>query len=331
MNFLHLSKVELHCHLDGVVDPAMLREMQKRGYAVPLSPEALEAAYPVRSFEEFTGWFKVAEAVEGSLENFKPILALQIERLKAQNVVYAEFMIGTSELRYGDDAELIQKFGQFREYVAGLEAGQIQVEFLVAVWRSRPPEEFERLADRVIRLRQANLLVGVALAGWPETPIKPLSKTLARLREAGVGVEIHAGEWAGPESVWDALEHGFAHRIGHGVRLFQDPRLVEVFQERQIHVEMCPTSNLKTGGIARIEDHPAGRARDLGLNFGVNTDDPGPFECSLESEFQLLSERFGFGEADFRRIFENSLNARFQPALRHWPARFRENADREAR
>ncbi len=316
MRYQHIPKVELHCHLDGIVDPAMLRAIQQQGHALPLTPQALQAAYPVMNFDGFIKWFGVAEPIEDDSEHFKPILAAHIERLKAQNVIYAEIMLGTSELPR-DEGRLIEGFGAFRDYVNGLEAGQIQVEFLVAVRRNRPPEAFEKLADRVIRLRQANLLFGVALAGWPETPIQPLSKTLARLREAGVGVEIHAGEWAGPEAVWDALEYGFPHRIGHGVAIFQDPRLIERVQNDHLHIEMCPTSNVKTGSVERIEDHPVRRARDLGLNFSVSTDDPGPFECSMESEYALLADTFGFQEKDFEVMAENALRARFQPQLRY--------------
>ena len=108
-----------------------------------------------------------------------------------------------------------------------------------------------------------------------------------------------------------ALEHGYPDRIGHGVSLFQDPALVELFRERQIHVEMCPTSNIKTGSVARTEEHPIRRARDLGLNFSINTDDPGPFLNSLMSEYQLLAGVFGFDEADFQQIYENTLKSRF--------------------
>src|SRR4051812_26707998 len=99
------------------------------------------------------------------------------------------------------------------------------------------------LADRILMLHQAGLIVGVVLAG-PERghPVKPFQKLFARFREAGLGIENHAGEWCGPESVWDALEHGFPNRIGHGVSLFDDAALVRRFQEEQIHVEMCPTS-----------------------------------------------------------------------------------------
>ncbi len=79
---------------------------------------------------------------------------------------------------------------------------------------------------------------------------------------------------------------------------------------------MCPTSNLKTGSIKHIEDHPVRLAKELGLNYSINTDDPGPFECNLFSEYQLLTRVFGFDEEDFSQIFKNSLTARFQPQLR---------------
>jgi adenosine deaminase len=316
MRFQHLPKVELHCHVDGIVDPPMLREIEARGISLPVTAEALQAAYPVTNFDEFIKWFGVADPIEDDTQHFKPVLAAHVERLIAQNVIYAEIMLGTSELPR-DAGRSVEEFGKFRAYVNGLEAGKIQVEFLVAVARNRPPEWLEKVADRVIPLREANLLFGVALAGWPEAPIKPLSRTLARLREAGVGIEIHAGEWAGPESVWDALENGFPHRIGHGVAVFQDPRLVERFQRDRLHLEMCPTSNVKTGSVARIEDHPVRRALELGLSFSLNTDDPGPFECSMESEYELLAEKFGFEQRDFEVIAENALNARFQPELRY--------------
>jgi adenosine deaminase len=175
----------------------------------------------------------------------------------------------------------------------------------------------EELAERILTLYREGLVVGVALAG-PErgNPVKPFRKTFERFHKAGIGIEIHAGEWCGPESVWDALENGYPDRIGHGVSLFQDPELIDVFQERGIRLELCPTSNLKTGSISRIEEHPVGRAKELGFHFSINTDDPGPFECSMESEYELLSEVFGFEGDDFQRIYAHSLEARFQPVLR---------------
>jgi adenosine deaminase len=134
-----------------------------------------------------------------------------------------------------------------------------------------------------------------------------------------VGIEIHAGEWCGPDSVWDALEHGYPDRIGHGIGIFQDPRLLDLVQERGVHIEMCPTSNLRTGSVACIEEHPIGRAREMKLDFSVNTDDPGPFGCSMESEYVLLTSAFGFTEEDFEAVYRNALGARFQPELHIGP------------
>jgi len=86
--------------------------------------------------------------------------------------------------------------------------------------------------------------------------------------------------------------------------------------EQAYPIEICPTSNLKTGSISKIEEHPVRKARELGLSFSINTDDPGPFECSMESEYALLANVLGFQESDLQRLYANSLEAKFQPKLR---------------
>lgn len=311
MNVRELPKVELHCHLECILDPAMVRGILQDDPTYPIDPGELERAYPAKSFEDFIRWWDFIEPIDGELEYFYPILGRYIERLKAQKVVYSEVMISSSEIPR-DKVEAVEKVGNFRDWVDQRESDEIQVEFMVTFGRSKPLERTKELADIILALHEAGLIVGIAVgAEDPEHPVKPLHKILARFHEAGLGIEIHAGEWLGPESVWDALEYGYPDRIGHGVSIFQDSRLLDVIQERRVHIEMCPTSNLKTGSISQIEEHPVGRARELDLNFSINTDCPGVFECSMESEYALLSEVFGFGDSDFQRIFTNSLEARF--------------------
>jgi adenosine deaminase len=312
-----LPKIELHCHLDGILSPTMLRDIRRDDPTFPIDPKEFERAYPIGDIESFFNWWNFIDPIEGELEYFYPILGRYIEQLKAQSVLYSEVMIAAGELPQ-DKVKAVEKVRAFRQWVHQQEAGEIQVEFLIAFARYRTPEAIAELAERVMALYEADLIVGVALAG-PErgNPVKPFEKTFARFHEAGLGIEIHAGEWCGPESVWDALEHGYPNRIGHGVTLFQDDRLVDIFRERDIHIEMCPTSNLKTGSISRIEEHPVARARELGLNFSINTDDPGPFECSMLSEYEILSNVFGFEESDFQKIYDNSLGAGFQSELRN--------------
>jgi adenosine deaminase len=316
VNLKALSKVELHCHLDGILDPGMVWEFHRDDPAFPIHPEEFKKAYPITNIKNFFGWWDFIKPIGGTLTHFYPILGKHIERLKAQNVLYAEIMIGAGDLPQ-DSSEAIEKVKAFRNWVNRQEASDIQIEFLVAIGRQKSPETVEELAKCILALYKAKLIVGVALAGpEPGNPVKPFSRTFARFHEAGLGIEIHAGEWCGPEAVWDALEYGYPDRIGHGVSLFRDAKLIDLFLERQLHIEFCLTSNVKTGSIPRAAEHPVKIARNTGLNFSVNTDDPGPFECSLESEYELLTGVFGFTESDLRRIFKNSLNARFQRNLR---------------
>jgi adenosine deaminase len=311
-----MDRAELHCHLDGIPGLAMIQEICRQDPTFPISPTAFKGAGPITSAESFFAWLRVIDPIEGELDYFRPILGRHIAALKAQSVRYSEIMIGSSEIP-SDTGEALEKLGTFRQWVTEQEAGEIQIEFLMAFCRPRSPETVAQLAEKTLVLYQAGLLVGIALAGREQGhPIKPFQKSLAQLKEAGLGIEIHAGEWCGPESVWDALEHGYPDRIGHGLSIFEDLALLEAIRERGIHLEMCPTSNLVTGAVGRIEEHPVGRAKELELDFSINTDDPGPFGCSMESEYALLARVFGFTERDFARIYRNSLNARFQPDLR---------------
>ena len=319
MDISAIPKVELHCHLDGIVDVPMLREMRAAGTNLPMAVEALEAASPARDFEGFLRWFSVADALEGDLDNYRPVIAAHIERLKAQNVVYAEISVGTSELPLAEGGGA-GKLRDFRAYVDSLEEGRIQVELLVAFGRSKAADVFAQRAERTIWAHEAGLIRGLVVAGWPELeyPMTRYRRSFERLRDAGVPVEIHAGEWAGPESVRDALDNGYPRRIGHGVALFQDPELVKRVRDEGVHVEMCPTSNVATGALAKIEDHPIARAVAAGLSVSVNTDDPGAFESSMDGEFRLLRDTFSLGEVEFARIFRDSLAARFAPELKYW-------------
>ena len=303
--------------MEGIVNWAMLRSIRQEIPDYPFDPDTFEMAHPVADFESFLRWWDYHWPILASPVNFYPILERYISGLKAQQVRYAEIMVALGMLPE-DSSAAVEQMTALREWMNRLEEGVIQVEFLITLGRNRTPEAQAEREERVLALHAAGQIVGVALAGAPEQgfPVKPFQRTFDRFHEAGMGIEIHAGEWCGPESVWDALEYGHPNRIGHGVSLFQDERLVELFAERQIHIEMCPTSNLKTGSVASIEEHPIRLARDLGLSFSVNTDDPGPFECSLESEYALLADTFGFDEGDWQRIYANSLAARFQPELR---------------
>lgn len=310
-------KIELHCHLEGILDPIIFWDIYQDDPHLPIDPGSIERVYPAETHESFLQWLDFIKSIEGKLDNFYLILDRYIERAKAQRVLYLELMIGSSEIPR-DKVRAIDEIRNFRDWINQKEAGEIQIELLVAFSRRKPVLEVQKLAETILFLYEAGLIVGVALAG-PEQgyPVKPFHRIFAEFHQAGLGIEIHAGEWCGPESIWDALEYGFPDRLGHGVSLFQDQKLLGTVKERGIHIEMCPTSNLKTGSISHIEQHPVRKAKEMNLSFSINTDDPGPFACSMESEYELLSNVFCFDDDDFQNIYYNSLSARFQPTLRN--------------
>lgn len=312
-----LPRVELHCHLDGIISPEMARDIRAEQPDFPIDPDELARAYPVTDLQSFFNWWGYITPLDHNLRLYYPIIERYIRQLKAQSVCYLELLVAIGDLP-ADPAAAVDTMQAFREWVTACEGGAVQVEFVGTFGRGQSAERFATLGmPKLLALHKAGLICGVSLAG-PEinNPASRFASSFDTLHAAGLPLEIHAGEWVGPESVWDALQHAHPTRIGHGVSLFSDPRLVEYFQTSGMHIEFCPTSNVKTGSISRIEEHPVGRARDLGLNFSVNTDDPGVFGCSMDSEFALVTALFGFTQDDWAQVTHNSLASRFQPTLR---------------
>lgn len=305
-------KAELHCHLDGLMNPAMLQELRTRGIETGISSKELEALVPVRSMKQWLDSYgPVVEPYFHPPERQFACLEVHIDNLVRQGVTYAEVMVSRMLAAPEGISQVIERFVSLRRVADAAEKKGLRVELLVAIGRG-PREKTESQSKPILALAKEGLVCGVAIAGDEcAATMESISDLLGKFRDAGLGVEIHAGEMAGPASVWDALIHGKPDRIGHAVRAFEDDRLVEELQRQDVHLEFCPTSNLCLGVISDIAQHPILRARQLGMNFSVNTDDPGPFGCSMESEVRLLEKNLGFSHADFEQISENALRSRF--------------------
>jgi adenosine deaminase/aminodeoxyfutalosine deaminase len=130
-------------------------------------------------------------------------------------------------------------------------------------------------------------------------------------KDAGLRLTAHAGETAGPDSVRDALNIG-AERIGHGIRAAEDPDLLRRLREERIPLEVCITSNVKTGAVSSLEDHPVRRLVDAGVIVTLNSDDPGMFGSDLATEFRLAEQIFGLSTAQLAQIRQNAWDFRFK-------------------
>ena len=154
-------------------------------------------------------------------------------------------------------------------------------------------------------------LVGDEAAGQDFAALAPAYRLAS---EAGLGLGAHAGEAAGPESCWGALRLLGARRLGHATRAGADPALVAQLRSERITLTMCPTSNLRTGAVAALADHPIRVFYRQGLAVTVNSDDPTHFGATLTDEYLLLARRLGFSLADLRQLTLNAVEGAFQPA-----------------
>ena len=154
-------------------------------------------------------------------------------------------------------------------------------------------------------------VVGFQMSGDEENfPARDFAEAYGIASEAGLGCTVHAGEWAGPESVRAALELPVT-RIGHGVRSIEDPALVEELAERGIVLECCPTSNVVLDLFPSYEDHPLPPLMDAGVPVTLGSDDPPYFGASIGGEYAVCRERFGFDDERLRGITRTAVDAAF--------------------
>ena len=174
----------------------------------------------------------------------------------------------------------------------------------------------EKVFEKAIPLRDRNV-VGIGIGGDERMAAPELFRELyARARDNGLRLTAHAGESSGPESILGALDALKAERIGHGLTAYQDCELMARLAQTQVPVEICFTSNLRTGCCVAAERHPLKTYYDLGLMVTLNTDDPAMFETSLSREYQVAQDTFGFTDAQLRELAMNSFRASFLPEQR---------------
>jgi len=161
-------------------------------------------------------------------------------------------------------------------------------------------------------LKHRDRLIGIDLAGpEAEFPGQLFEKAFRRAQEAGACITVHAGEATGPDSIWEAIEHLGARRIGHGISAVQDPKLMECLREREICLEMCPTSNWLTQAVGSFPEHPLPRVLRAGVPVCINTDDPAVFATSLPQEAEICRNQMGMSSSEIQACFEHARKSSF--------------------
>ena len=310
---LALPKAELHLHLEGSIEPFALLELMQRHGTADASLRAVEQLYQFKDFNGFLMAFKAVTEHLQAPEDYELITYRLMERLKSDNVLHAEVYIsvGVCLWRKQEFDAIFEGLERGRE--RGLRDFGVSLLWIFDAVRQFGAEEAQRVAEIAVRHRDRNV-VGFGIGGDERRgPPELFRDVYAYAAGNGLRLTAHAGESAGPESIWGALNLG-VERIGHGLTTAHDPELIEELAQRQIPVEVCVTSNLRTGCCRAIGEHPVKSYFDQGLMITLNTDDPAMFSASLPQEYQLVQEAFAFTDEHLRELARNSFEALFLPA-----------------
>ena len=313
-----LPKVELHVHLVGSASVetvlALARRHPDRG--VPASEEGLRQFYSFRDFPHFIEVYTAVTRLLSGPEDLVDLVRGAARTLAAQGVRYAEFQFGPYAFqRLGlPDPVITEALNAGRR--AALTEHGVRIGWIVEF----PGQSAGEFAEAALRLALDNPpqgLVGFGIGGIEagRAPYTELIRSVfGAATAAGLHSVPHAGETTGPETVWEAVSALRADRIGHGIRSLDDPALVAYLAERQLPVDVSPTSNVCTRCVPSIAEHPLRAMADAGLLVTLNSDDPPMFGTSLGHEYLVAGRDLGFSPAELAGLAGNGVRASFLDA-----------------
>ena len=311
--FAAVPKAEIHLHLEGSVDLETLLEVRRRRGEAAGEAERrrLSALYAHRDFPHFLANFRDLCSELRAPEDFALATERLAGRLRRDNVRRADVMCSaTIFARRGLPAgEILDAcFGAARRAEAD---GGPRLRFLIDGVRQWGPDGLEEVV-RAAQECRAYGVVGIGLGGdemaWPAAAFAPAFREARRL---GLRTTVHAGEFDGPRSVWQAIEVLEVDRIGHGVRASEDEELVRVLARRRVPLECCPTSNLRTRVVPDWDRHPMAALLRAGVRVTVSSDDPALFGTSTQEEWEALRSRAGLSDSEVLSVGRATIDAAF--------------------
>jgi adenosine deaminase len=312
--FTALPKAELHVHLEGSIAPSTLVELAAR-HGVTLTPEETAPRYAPGNFDQFIENFIWITSFLRGPADYALIARRFAESLQRQNVLYAEVTLSIGVM-FRRDQDPAANFAALRDAAAQVPGVQLKYIFdAVRQWGAAAAMEVARIAAE---LRSPDIIaygIGGDELGLPTSDLRPVYEFVA---SQGMHRLIHAGEIGGPEIVRESVELLGAERIGHGIGVMRDERTMDFIAARNIPLEVCPTSNLRTGALARqigrptagYEQHPLPLFFRRGLPVTLSSDDPAMFETTVSDEYRHM-HRMGLTAGELVRLAEASFHHSF--------------------
>lgn len=306
----HVKKAELHCHIEGAASPALVKA-QAAKYNADVSGFISGDAYVWSDFTEFLVAYDGAASLFRSEEDYALLARTYLEGIAAENAIYAEIFVSPDHAV----AAGLSPSAYFDGLADGIAAAKastgIECRMIIVGIRHLGAEKVEAAA-RLASARPHPLITGFGMAGEERFgKVADFARAFDIARDAGLGITIHAGELAGPDSVRDALDHVRPARIGHGVRAAEDEALVRRIADAGVVLEVCPGSNLALKLYPDMSSHPFDRLRRAGVKVTLSSDDPPHFGSSVGREYQMAADAWGYDAAELTGITRTSIEAAF--------------------
>jgi adenosine deaminase len=309
-----VPKAELHVHLEGTAPPGLVRQLAERnGLSLPAHLFTEAGRFHWTDFLHFLRAYDDAAQAIRTAEDYRDVTYAYLERCAGEGAVYVEVMSSPDHAALAD----LSFTGHLEGIVEGIERAReafgIEARLIVTCVRHFGVERAVEVARACVR-HPHPLLTGFGMGG--DENAAPAS-TFARAfriaqEEAGLACTVHAGETAGPDSVRDALDGLPVGRIGHGVRAIEDADLVRRIRDDDgVVLEICPTSNLRTGVYDSFASHPLDRFAEAGCQVTLNSDDPPYFDTTIGREYAVAAERFGWNADRLLQTTRTAIEAAF--------------------
>jgi adenosine deaminase len=314
-----MPKAEIHIHLEGSIRPGTLLQLaRKNGIGLSANDEAgLRDFFRFRDFPHFIQVYISVCTCLRTPEDFTTIVRELGEDAASQNTRYLE-------VHFNPETNVRKRGLDFHEMLAGMNRGRAEVRERWGVemrWiadgvrdSETSPYSVTRTVDWISSLPREAGVVALGLGGNEVGyPPAPFAADFARARAAGLHTVAHAGETSGHATICDSLDLLGVERIGHGIAAIENPGLVARLAQDRIPLELCPTSNVCTGVVANLQEHPFRALDQAGVIVTVNSDDPPLFGTTLTNEFLILARDWGYDAGGLQRIVLNAVEASFLP------------------